>query len=129
MTGDEGNISDTSTTVTIVRDSPKDTQTRQIVVYLDGENRGELMFGDSMTLPLEPGPHTLRVDNTWKWKDVKLDVHAGEQFSFQTASSASQFSWFLLGFLGFGPYSVSIEPIEGEPIKGERPADAAPAAK
>jgi|SRR5215470_10072907 len=97
--------------ITIVRDSSEDTQTRQIVVYLDGQNQGELMFGDSITLDLVPGAHTLRVDNTWNRQDLKLDLRAGEHLQFRTRSSATKFSWFLLGFLGAGPMRVSIEPL------------------
>ena len=97
--------------IRIVRDSQKDTQTRQIVVYLDGENKGELMFGFSMTLEVGAGAHTLRVDNTWNHQDVQLDIRSGDRLEFRATSAASQFSWFLLGFLGFGPYHVSIEPV------------------
>jgi hypothetical protein len=97
--------------ITIVRNSPEDTQTRQIVVYLDGENQGELMYGDSLTVPVTPGEHTIRVDNTWNHRELKLEIRAGDQLQFLTKSVAGKFSWFLLGFLGFGPINVSIEPL------------------
>lgn len=97
--------------ITIVRNSPEDTQTRQVVVYLDGENRGELMYGDSLTVPVAPGAHTIRVDNTWNHQELKLEIRTGDQLKFLTKSVAGKFSWFLLGFLGFGPIKVSIEPL------------------
>lgn len=97
--------------VTIVRNSSEDTQTRQIIVYLDGQNQGELMYGDSITLNVPPGAHVLRVDNTWNRKEVPLEVHAGDKLQFLTRSSAGKFVWFLLGFLGAGPMHVSIEPL------------------
>jgi hypothetical protein len=97
--------------ITIIRNSPEDTQTRQIVVYLDGENQGELMYGDSLTLSAAPGLHTIRVDNTWNRQDLKIEIHSGDQLQFLTKSVAGKFSWFLLGFLGFGPIKVSIEPL------------------
>lgn len=97
--------------ITIVRDSSEDTQTRQIVVYLDGKNQGELMFGDSMTLDVAAGAHQLRVDNTWNRKDLQIEIGAGEHLQFSTKSSAGKFAWFLLGFLGAGPMHVSIEPL------------------
>lgn len=99
--------------IIIVRNSPDDTQTRQIKISLDEENQGELMFGDSMTLDVSVGSHTLRVDNTWNRKDLALQVHAGDRLQFLTKSSAGKFAWFLLGFLGAGPMQVSIEPITG----------------
>jgi len=101
--------------ITIVRNSPDDTQTRQIKIFLDGENQGELMFGDSITLAAAPGAHIIRVDNTWNTQELKLDIHAGDQLQFLTKSVAGKFSWFLLGFLGFGPIHVSIEPAARTP--------------
>jgi hypothetical protein len=95
--------------ITISRDSPDDTRTRQIKIILDGENRGELMFGDSMTLSVVPGPHTIRVDNTWNRKDLSIEIHRGDQLTFLTKSTAGKFVWFLLGFFGAGPMQVSIE--------------------
>ena len=97
--------------ITVIRNSSEDTQTRQIVVYLDGKRMGELMFGDSMTLPTEHGAHTIRVDNTWNHKDLNLEIHPGDDLHFLTKSSAGKFAWFLLGFLGAGPMRVSIEPL------------------
>jgi hypothetical protein len=97
--------------IVIVRNSSDDTQTRQIKIFLDGENQGELMFGDSMTLEVSSGAHTIRVDNTWNRKDLALEIHAGQNLRFLTKSSAGKFAWFLLGFLGAGPMRVSIEPL------------------
>jgi hypothetical protein len=109
------NSSPATARVTIFRDSPEDTQTRQIKIYLDGQQQGELMYGDSMTLDVLPGPHVLRVDNTWNRKDLTIEVRPGEDFQFVTKSSAGKFVWFLLGFLGAGPMRVSIEPLPSRP--------------
>jgi len=51
----------------------------------------------------------LRVDNTWNWKTVELDVAAGDHLKFQTTSRAGRFSWFLVSMLGAGPIYVSIK--------------------
>jgi len=101
--------SPTAAQITVVRNSGDDTQTRQIVVYLDGQRMGELMFGQSLTLPVAVGQHTLRVDNTWNRKDVSIEPRSGEHLNFSTKSTAGKFAWFLLGFLGAGPMYVSIE--------------------
>lgn len=97
--------------ITIVRNSPDDTQTRQIVIYLDHERKGELMYGDSMTLDVASGTHLLRVDNTWNRKDLQIKISAGQHLEFMTKSSAGKFAWFLLGFIGAGPMRVSVEPL------------------
>jgi hypothetical protein len=101
--------------VTIFRNSPDDTQTRQIIIYLDRQNQGELMFGDSIALDVTPGTHVLRVDNTWNRKELEIDVRAGDDLQFVTKSSAGKFAWFLLGFIGAGPMHVSIEPLPSRP--------------
>jgi hypothetical protein len=100
----------TSANVTVTRDSPDDVQTRQIFVLLDGERKAELMFGDAISLPVSPGRHTIRVDNTWNHKDIDLDISSGDDLRFVTKSVAGQFSRFLLIALGAGPIYVSIEP-------------------
>ena len=99
-----------SANVTVRRDSPDDVQTRQIFVLLDGERKAELMFGDAISLPVSPGRHTIRVDNTWNHKDIDLDISSGDDLRFVTKSVAGQFSRFLLIALGAGPIYVSIEP-------------------
>lgn len=114
---DSENCDPRTARVTIFRNSPDDTQTRQIKIFLDGENQGELMFGDSTTLDIKAGAHTIRVDNTWNRKDLVIEVRPGDDLQFVTKSSAGKFVWFLLGFLGAGPMRVSIEPL---PSRSER---------
>src|SRR5215467_10914668 len=100
-----------SAKITIERNSRDDVQTRQIVVVFDGERKGELLFGDSLTFSASPGRHTLRVDNTWNHKDTELNVAEGSDFRFVVKSTAGQFSRFLLVALGAGPIYVSIESV------------------
>jgi len=107
---------DTPTRITILRNATDDTQTRQIKIYLDGQNQGELMYGDSLTLEVAPGAHILRVDNTWNRKDLAIEVHPGNDLRFLTKSSAGKFVWFLLGFFGAGPMHVSIEALPPGPL-------------
>jgi hypothetical protein len=95
--------------ITIRRKSPEDVQQRQIIVKLDGENVGELYYGDTISIRVTAGRHKLRVDNTWNWKTVELDVVAGDHLKFQTTSRAGRFSWFLVSMLGAGPIYVSIQ--------------------
>jgi hypothetical protein len=100
-----------SAKVTVTRDSPDDVQMRQVTVYFDHEHKGELLFGDSITLSAKPGIHLLRVDNTWNHKDLELDLKAGDDLHFLTKSTAGQLSKFLLTAFGAGPIYVSIEPV------------------
>jgi len=96
--------------ITIRRNSPDDVQQRQIIVKLDGQPAAELLYGDTVTLPVTPGHHRLRVDNTWNWKTLELDVIAGDHLKFVTMSHAGQLASFLMATLGAGPIYVSIHP-------------------
>jgi hypothetical protein len=95
--------------ITVTRVSSDDVQQRQIIVKLDGERVAELLYGQSVTQAVAPGRHRLRVDNTWNWKTLDLDVAPGEHLKFRTVSRAGRFTWFLVGTLGAGPMYVSIE--------------------
>jgi hypothetical protein len=68
------------------------------------------MYGDSITIPVTPGRHKLRVDNTWNWKTLDLDVAPGDHLRFLTINRVGRFTWFLVGTLGAGPMYVSIQP-------------------
>lgn len=96
--------------ITIHRDSPDDIQLRQIVVKLDGQRIAELMFGDTITIPASPGRHRLRVDNTWNWKTLDLNLSSGDHLKFHTVNRPGRLTWFLIGTLGAGPIYVSIHP-------------------
>jgi len=100
---------ETDCKITVSRNSAEDVQQRQIIVKLDGERIGDLMFGDSVTREITSGHHRLVVDNTWNWKTVEFDVAPGEHAEFRTQNRAGRFSWFLLFTLGAGPIYVSIE--------------------
>jgi len=103
---------DAQSEIAVLRNSPEDVAKRQIVVFLDGERMGELLFGESIRLPVAPGRHELAVDNTWNRKRLELEVPPGARLRFLAKSTAGKFSWFLLGFFGAGPVYVSIEPLD-----------------
>lgn len=99
---------ETHGTITIRRTAPEDVQQRQIIVEVDGEKVGELLYGDTISVPVTAGHHKLKVDNTWNWKTLELDVAAGEHLKFQAMSRAGRFTWFLVSLFGAGPIYVSI---------------------
>jgi|HubBroStandDraft_2_1064218.scaffolds.fasta_scaffold135090_2 hypothetical protein len=97
-------------TITVLRTAPDDVQQREIIVKLDGQLVAKLKYGESITFPVTPEHHRLKVDNTFNWKTIELDLAPGEHRRFLTKSRAGRFSWFLIAFLGAGPIYVSIEP-------------------
>ena len=95
--------------VTITRNSPEDIHQRQVIVKLDGRQRGDLLFGDSLTLKILPGHHRLQVDNTWNKKTVEFDAAPGEHLRFRAVNRTGHWGWFLLTALGVGLIWVSLE--------------------
>jgi hypothetical protein len=98
-----------SAALTVERRDPADVRIRQIVVTLDGEAFATLLFGDSATRPIPPGPHRLRVHNTLLWKNVTFDASAGEHVRFTTVNRAGFGSMALVALLGAGPLYVTVE--------------------
>lgn len=97
------------TKITVRRTSAEDAQQRQVIVKLDGKDVGELMYGETLTFPVEAGHHELKVDNTWNSKTVDVDLSAGDHTKFQTVNRMGRLAWFLVSMLGAGPMYVSIE--------------------
>ena len=94
--------------VTIVRRSEEDFKQRQLVVWLDGEKLGDLMFGEAFTRDVHPGPHTLRVSNTLVWKTVTFDVKPGEQVRFEAINRPGKLTYPMLVMLGVGALYVTL---------------------
>lgn len=95
--------------LTISRTNPDDVQQRQVIVDLDGEPFDILMFGQSATRSIAPGPHRLLVNNTWNKKTVEFEASPGEHVKFSTVNRAGRLTWFLVALIGAGPMYVSIE--------------------
>jgi hypothetical protein len=95
--------------VTIVRRSAEDFKQRQLVVWLDGERLGDLMFGDAFNREVHPGPHKLRVSNTLVWKTVEFEVKPGEQVRFEAINRPGRITYPMLVILGVGPLYVSLK--------------------
>ena len=94
--------------ITIKRDAPDDVRIRQLVVSIDGTQAATLLYGESMTRKLAPGPHRLRIHNTLVWKTLALDLAAGEQARFTAVNRAGFGTYTMVGLLGAGPLYVTI---------------------
>jgi hypothetical protein len=94
--------------VTISRTDASDFGDRQLIITLDNERLGDLMFGQSISRDVAPGPHTLRVSNTLVWKTVTFDVKPGEQVRFQAINRAGKLTFPLLVVFGAGPLYVTL---------------------
>ena len=69
---------DTATArITIARTSDTDVQQRQVIVSVDDGPKATLVFGQSVSWDLPPGPHVLKANNTLIWKKVAVLGRAG----------------------------------------------------
>ena len=94
--------------VTVSRTNEQDFKQRQLVIWIDGEKIGDLMFGDAFSRDIAPGKHRLRVSNTLVWKTVAFDVKPGEQVRFEVVNRPGKLTYPMLVMLGAGPLYVTI---------------------
>jgi hypothetical protein len=94
--------------VTVTRTSEEDCKSRQLIVSIDGVRVATLLWGDSISSELTPGPHRLRVSNTLVWKTVDFVVGPGEQVFFETLNRMGPGSILCLLVLGAGPLYVTV---------------------
>ena len=94
--------------VTTTRTSEEDIKTRQLIVSIDGRRAATLLWGDSVTSELEPGPHSLRISNTLVWKTAKFTLRPGEQVFFEAINRMGPGSVLMAMFLGVGPLYVTL---------------------
>ena len=98
--------------VTITRTSQEDYQTRQVVAAIDGIGVGTLLWGDSVTCELEPGPHRIRVHNTLVWKTADFVLAPGEQVFFEVINRSGPGTLFMTLLLGVGPLYLTLRRME-----------------
>jgi hypothetical protein len=84
-------------------------QERELYVSVDGGPNSILTYGDSVTIPLEPGHHTLRVHTTISRRRAEFDVASGDQVRFSAANVRGKNFGILATFLGIGPMHTVLE--------------------
>ena len=100
-------------TLTVRRQAPDDIGYREVYVKLDGRRIGMLSYGTVLTENIEPGRHTLQVDNTLFKKTMEFVTGVDDHVAFRTSNLAgwgTYSAWALLiGFLGAGPFYLMLE--------------------
>jgi hypothetical protein len=94
--------------LTITRNDPGDIQQRQLIVTLDGQRLGQLLFGETLTHEVPPGPHRLRISNTLFWKTITLVATPGEIIRFETLNRAGLLTYPLMAVMGAGPLYLTV---------------------
>lgn len=96
-------------TLTVHRTSPRDMEERELYIKLDGAAIGILRFRDSITVPIAPGRHELRVHNTISRKRAEFDVAPGQQVRFSAVNMKGKHFGLLAMFLGIAPMYTILE--------------------
>jgi hypothetical protein len=96
-------------TVTVTRTSESDFKSRQLIVWIDGERVATLLWGDSITTELQPGPHRVRVSNTLVWKTIEFELRPGEQVFFEAINRTGPGTFPMLVVFGAGPLYVTLK--------------------
>ena len=95
--------------VTVTRTSEKDVQHRQIIMTIDGEPLGTLLYGQQVTKPIAPGPHKIKAYNTLVWKTLYFELKAGEHATFSVVNVPGKWTYSLLALLGAGPLYLEFD--------------------
>lgn len=98
--------------LTVSRRSPGDIGDRQVYVSVDGERMAVLLYGETATRELAPGPHWIRVHNTLVWKTRDVELAPGEHARFRVINRAGPGTYPLTALFGTGPLYLTLERID-----------------
>jgi hypothetical protein len=101
-----------TTPVTLRRDSESDIKIRDLYATLDSGNEINLLYGESKTLDLTPGEHTLTVTNRFKTKRLSFELKEGEPITIPIGNVLMGCWSISFIIVGMGPYGVKIWPPE-----------------
>jgi hypothetical protein len=99
---------DLRTSVTISRAHPTDIGQRQVIVRLDDGPRIKMVFGDEITVELQPARHKLFVHNTLFWKTTDFSIEPGEHIEFIVINTARWWTAGVVGVLGSAPLFLRV---------------------
>ena len=97
--------------LTVTRTDVGDVKQRQLIISLDGTRLGQLMFGETLTHEMLPGPHRLRISNTLFWKTIAFEAKPGAQVRFEAVNRAGKLTYPLMVVLGAGPLYLTVRKV------------------
>ncbi len=77
---------------------------------LDGRKVATLLYGQTFSCEILPGPHRLRANNTLVWKTVHFDAAPGADVHYTCTNRAPGSLLYLLFVFGVGPMYVTLTP-------------------
>ena len=97
--------------LTVTRNDPADAKQRQLIISLDGQSLGQLMFGETLTHEMLPGPHRLRISNTLFWKTISFVAKPAEEVRFEAVNRAGRLTYPMMVIMGAGPLYLTVRRI------------------
>jgi hypothetical protein len=94
--------------LTVTRTDSADVKQRQLIITLDGQRLGQLMFGETLTHEMLPGPHRVRISNTLFWKTIAFEAKPGETVRFEAVNQAGRLTYPLMVVMGVGPLYLTV---------------------
>ncbi len=96
----------------VSRTSPNDIGMRDLYVLVDDLEEQTLLNGQSLTLHLSPGQHTVKVTNRLFTTQAEFDLRERESVRFVASNRAvGGFFSFLFVLGGTGAYRVTLDPV------------------
>lgn len=102
-------LDDLRALITISRDHPEDCEQRQVFVRIDGGPRLALVFGQTVTIEVQPGAHHMHVHNTLMWKNLRFAIEPAEHLDFIVINRARWWTAGIVGVFGAAPLFLTIQ--------------------
>jgi hypothetical protein len=104
-----GALDDLRCLITFSRTHPSDCGQRQVFARLDDRDQVALLYGDIVTLEVNPGRHKLRVHNTLFWKNLHFSIEMGERLEFLVINRARWWTAGVVVVLGSAPLFLTVK--------------------
>jgi hypothetical protein len=94
--------------LTLARTASNDVGIRQVFVSVDGKDVAVLVYGQTVTVDVEPGSHKMRIHNTLVWTTMMFDASPGDEIRYDIINRAGFGTLALVATLGVGPIYLTV---------------------
>ena len=95
--------------LTVYRMHDEDIRQRQVIARIDDAAPATLMFGESYTTEMAPGPHQLKLHNTLVRKKIDFTAAPGEHVEFDVINKPGRMTLGFLSLLGVAPLFLEVK--------------------
>jgi hypothetical protein len=102
---------DLRSTISLSRRHDSDCGQRQVFVRLDDGPRMALVYGQSVTIDVQPGLHVLSAHNTLFRKRLPFAIEPAEHLEFELINSGRWWTAGMVGVLGAAPLFLTVRQV------------------